>query len=245
VSQNRELLTRLLQIDRQNCQLTHSANLPSNIEYATLSHCWGSGENVKLTKSNLHVFESTIPRDELCKTFQDAIFIVSMLDVKYLWIDSLCIIQDDEEDWRKESVLMSMVYGNSYLNIAAVGASDGTQGCFFEDNPMRINNLRLEAAEDGKRKIYDCTPARIYQYCVSDTPLSSRAWALQERLLAPRTLHFSRAQMLWECNRGIVCESLPYQVPVPPTTLNSDWYLKNVICQVTGRKSFSFIQGLN
>lgn len=205
-------------------QLIHSVNLPTNTKYATLSHCWGSGENLKLTISVLHAFQSTSPYDELCKTFQDAIFIASSLEIEYLWIDSLCIIQDDEEDWRQEPLLMSMVYGNSYLNIAAAGASDGTQGCFFENDPKRVNRLQVETMQNGKRQLYDCIPTRIYRYCVSATPLSSRAWTLQERLLAPRNLHFSRAQILWECNRGIFCESLPYEVPLSLEVFHSDWY---------------------
>ncbi|TVY44704.1 hypothetical protein LOCC1_G004620 [Lachnellula occidentalis] len=234
-----KLPTRLLRIDRQNCQLTHSVNLPCNTKYATLSHCWGTGQNLKLTKSNLHAFENTIPWNELCKTFQDAIFIASKLDIDYLWIDSLCIIQDDGEDWRKESVLMSQVYGNSYLNIAAAGASDGSQGCFFEDNRMRVNRLQVETIENGKGKLFDCIPEGIYDYCVSNTPLSSRAWTLQERLLAPRTLHFSRAQILWECNRGISCESLPYQVWVPATIMDSDHYLKKSDLSASWKKLIS------
>ncbi|PMD22467.1 hypothetical protein NA56DRAFT_553236, partial [Hyaloscypha hepaticicola] len=65
-----------------------------------------------------------------CKIFEGAIFIARKLDLEYLWLDSLFIIPDDEEDRRRESALMSMVYGNSYFNIAAAGASEGTQGCF-------------------------------------------------------------------------------------------------------------------
>jgi hypothetical protein len=153
-----------------------------------------------------------------------AIFIASKLGLEYLWIDSLCIIQDDEDDWRQESALMSTVYGNSYLNIAAAGASDGSLGCFFENEPMRINKLQVATIKNGEKKFYACTPSRIYRHCVSSTPLALRAWALQECLLAPRTLHFSRAQLFWECNEGNVCESLPYQVP--RELLKSDWYLE-------------------
>ncbi|CZR67321.1 uncharacterized protein PAC_17220 [Phialocephala subalpina] len=219
-----KLPTRLLYIGRRNLRLRLSLSLPSDTRYATLSHCWGLGENLKLVKSNLKAFQRTIPRNQLCKTFQDAIFIASQLDLDYLWIDSLCIIQDDEEDWRQESALMGMVYGNSYLNIAAAGASDGSQGCFFQDNPMRINKVRVRITAADKNTFYDCVPASIYRHCIGTTPLSSRAWALQERLLAPRTLHFSRGQLFWECNEGYRCESLSY--PIPLKQNDSDWYLE-------------------
>jgi hypothetical protein len=79
-------------------------------------------------------FKIQISRDKFCKTFEDAIFITSILDLEYLWIDSLCIIQDDEDDWRQELALMSTVYGNSYLNIAAVGAFDGAKAASLKMN---------------------------------------------------------------------------------------------------------------
>jgi hypothetical protein len=223
-SHDYKLPTRLLHIGRGSLQLTLSVNLPSNTKYATLSHCWGSGENLKLTKSTMETFKRQLPRDKFCKTFEDVIFITSMLDLEYLWIDSLCIIQDYEDDWRQESALMSTVYGNSHLNIAAAGASDGSQGCFFENEPLRINRLRVSTIKNGEKGFHYCTPSRIYSHCVSSTPLASSAWALQERLLAPRTLHFSRAQLFWECNQGNSCVSLPYQVP--RDLLDSDWYLE-------------------
>lgn len=221
---DQKLPTRLLSIGGRNLRLILSLSLPSDSKYATLSHCWGSGENLKLLKSNLKAFQQTIPRNQLCKTFEDAILIASQLNLDYLWIDSLCIIQDDEEDWRQESALMSVVYGNSYLNIAAAGASDGSQGCFFHDNPMKINKVRGRTIVANKHKFYDCVPRFIYRHCIGDTALSSGAWALQERLLAPRTLHFSRAQLFWECNENYRCESLSY--PIPLTQNSSDWYLE-------------------
>jgi hypothetical protein len=120
---------------------------------------------------------------------------------------------------------MSTVYRNSYLNIAAAGAFNGSLGYFFcENESIKLNKLQAATSKDGKKKFYDCTLTRIYRHCVSSTTLASRAWALQESLLAPRTLHFSRAQLFWECNEGNLCESLPYQVP--QDLLDSDWYLE-------------------
>lgn len=113
--------------------------------------------NLKLSS-----FGTSIPRSSLCKAFQDAIRIALTLGIDYLWIDSLCIIQDDEDDWRQESLLISTVYGNFYLNIAAAGASDGSQGCFFENNPRKINKLQVGGqTRDGKNKRYDCIPTYI------------------------------------------------------------------------------------
>ncbi|KAH9211285.1 hypothetical protein DL95DRAFT_306385, partial [Leptodontidium sp. 2 PMI_412] len=79
---------------------------------------------------------SSIPWDQLSKTFQDAIRITLKLDIMYPWIDSLCIIQGSQDDWEREAGQMESVYRNSYLNIAATGASNGSTGCFFERSAL-------------------------------------------------------------------------------------------------------------
>lgn len=119
--------------------------------------------NLKLTNSNFQALGLTFHAADSVKAFQDAIRIALTLGIDYLWIDSLCIIQDDEDDWRQESLLISTVYGNFYLNIAATGASDGSQGCFFENNSRKkINKLQVGGqTRDGKNKRYDCIPTYI------------------------------------------------------------------------------------
>ncbi|KAH8654616.1 heterokaryon incompatibility, partial [Tricladium varicosporioides] len=87
--------------------------------YLTLSHCWGGGNNFKLQAGNLKHLKSEIPLDQLPRTFRDAMVITKVLGYRYLWIDSLCIIQDSEEDWAQEAGRMAQVYGNAILNLAA------------------------------------------------------------------------------------------------------------------------------
>jgi hypothetical protein len=87
---------------------------------------------LQLTKSNIDALHQEIPVDSLCKTFQDAIIVTQALGLGYLWIDSLCIIQDDEHDWDQESATMADVYGNAVVNIAATNAIDGSAGLFVE-----------------------------------------------------------------------------------------------------------------
>jgi hypothetical protein len=106
------------------------------------------------------------------------------------------------------------VYGSSYLNIAAAGATDGSQGCLFLGQDLeRVNAFRVKARIDGVKHIYNCAPVDLYEHCILKTPLAMRAWALQERLLSPRTLHFSRGQLFWECNEKVACESFPHHLP--------------------------------
>lgn len=187
-----ELPTRLLYIDRGELRLVALAQLLSHIRYATLSHCWGQHQPLKLLKSNIKCLESNVPHDFLCKTLKDSVAIASRVGLKHIWIDSLCIVQDDEEDWRKESVLMANIYGNFYLNIAAAGASNGGEGCFFQQG---VKELRLMTSEDGEVQFFDCVPKQLYKLCTLFTPLAQRGSALHERLLAPRTIHFGRFQL--------------------------------------------------
>lgn len=97
-----------------------------------MSHCWGGVAFNSLTKANFSSFREIIPVSTLSKTFQNAIYIARYIGIEYIWIDSLCIIQDDLEDWRRESSLMATVYGGSHINLAASGASNGNVGCFFK-----------------------------------------------------------------------------------------------------------------
>lgn len=97
------------------------------------------------------VFTFSISESELCQTFKDVISIPLSFDLKYLWIDLLCIIQDDMEDWAQNPSLMSGVYGNSYLNIAAAGATDGSQGCLFLGQDLeRVNAFQVRQGLVGR-----------------------------------------------------------------------------------------------
>ncbi|KAH8599532.1 heterokaryon incompatibility protein-domain-containing protein [Bisporella sp. PMI_857] len=86
--------------------------------YIALSHCWGSGRHFTTETSNISERMKGMTWGSLPKTFQDAISITRKLKIRYLWIDSLCILQDDSADWDKELSKMSDIYKNSYLTIA-------------------------------------------------------------------------------------------------------------------------------
>jgi hypothetical protein len=175
-------------------------------DYVTLSHCWGTLETLKLMKSNVQALSSTIPLHSLCKTFQDAVLVTSLLGYKYLWIDSMCIIQDDEDDWRKESALMSEVYGNAVVNLAATDAKDGSVGLFHQRVVARITKQYVQTKS---LQTYEIPDERLYFRCLDRSPLSRRAWVFQERYLARRTVHFSAEQIFCECRSHIACEGWP------------------------------------
>lgn len=209
--------TRLLYLDGENVRLFLSSPLKSTVRYATLSHCWGSLKVVQLTRRNMRYLINGLPVGALCKTFQDAVYITRTLGLRYLWIDSLCIVQDDPDDWKQESKLMSSIYSCSSINIAATSASDGNGGCFFNRDPGRVWRYRISTSVHGLQKYYECIEDGGWDACFLETPLARRAWVLQERLLAPRTLHFSQTQLFWECNFVTACEVFPDKFPIALT----------------------------
>jgi hypothetical protein len=195
-----------------NPHLCLSKDLPEETRYATLSHCWGKLATVMLTTQNIASFSKQIPYESLCKTFQDVIATVKRFGLKYVWIDSLCIIQDDDDDWSRESSLMVQVYGGSTLNIAATAGSDGNAGLFPPRNPLSIQKCYIEVFDDPVDQengaLYEVSRTGIYVREVAGSPLGQRAWCLQETFLAPRTLHFGK-ELVWECRESILSETCP------------------------------------
>ena len=203
-----QLPTRLIDLGSTPIRLVQSSNLTTKPRYATLSHCWGTHDFYKLKQDNLKDFMSVIPEKKLTKTFQDAMFIARSLGIRYLWIDSLCIIQGCDMDWRTESALMSSVYGGSTITIAAAGATDGTKGCFLKP-PSFISKVHLKLTTD---EVWDFAPSMFYSSVVQ-SPLACRAWAVQERFISPRTLHFSKTGLFWECRHCDASEPFPEGSP--------------------------------
>lgn len=137
----KRLPTRLIQVIRIpgavkntkiQAKLCQGSDLPNDTPYATLSHCWGRTKFLTLTKDNLDQMTRDISVAELPRVFQDAMRVTLELGLFYLWIDSLCIIQDCEnlEDWKLEAPRMGDVYGQATFGIAATGFADGQAGLF-------------------------------------------------------------------------------------------------------------------
>ncbi|KAF8859341.1 HET-domain-containing protein [Acephala macrosclerotiorum] len=217
--------TRLLVLDRSNTtdgrndhyqqtvRLVETADWAKGVErveYATLSHCWGGIDFLKLTTRMLDTFKTSVPFDLLTRTFRDAINVTLDLGLRYIWIDSLCIIQDSVQDWDIEAGRMSSVYGGSSINIAASGARDGSEGLFLKP-PNFIGGAYFPPSFITAP--YAVALFGLYSSGIPNTHLASRAWAFQERLLSPRTLHFGKTELFWECRTHDACESFPNVFP--------------------------------
>jgi hypothetical protein len=149
--------------------------------------------------------------DTLPRTVQEAIYVAQCTDISYLWVDSLCIVQDDVEDWRHEGSRIPTVFGGSSLNIAATGARDSLEGCFF-DRPENFV-CRANVLTKGLASPHDFVSDDYLSEVLRDQPLSTRAWTLQERLLPPRNLHFTKTEVYWECNHYSASETFPAGIP--------------------------------
>lgn len=173
-------------------------------EWATLSHCWGRTVTTTLTLATLQDQEQGISIGTLPKNFQDAISITRMLGVRYLWIDSLCIIQDSDEDWLKESAEMGEIYKKSFITIAATNAENSAIE-FLRDRIAEVD-CSLELSTGIEIQVW--IRPRIEWYCFAEIggPLAKRAWVLQERLLARRILYFGKQQIMWQCNSKTLAE---------------------------------------
>jgi hypothetical protein len=179
--------------------------------YLTLSHCWGKAQLKVLTKDTEAELRAGISTQTLPKTFRDAIYVCSQLEQQYLWIDSLCIRQDDATDWDTESAQMHVVYANAISNIAATGAVDSSVGLFFDRNPLAHQPFRISTGTAGKEK-WLCLPDWS-EYTVSQSPLNRRSWVVQERLLSCRIMHFTSVGVYWDCNESKASELYPTHGP--------------------------------
>ncbi|KAK2035339.1 heterokaryon incompatibility protein [Colletotrichum zoysiae] len=207
-----KLPTRLIDVtrpgDRAGVRLVETAGKTGT--YMCLSHCWGKIKINSITrKDNLKRRLSLIPWALLPPSFQHAVEMTRKLGVRYLWIDSLCIIQDDKEDWEREAAQMVNVYRNSYATIAVSWSQDSQGGCYSRTIPslcFRMTKpggdvftiaLGIGAKRDGTREY-----AKVQAYF----PLFNRAWCLQERLLSRRVIHFNYGEMAFDCGDGYSCE---------------------------------------
>ncbi|KAI1374788.1 HET-domain-containing protein [Hypoxylon crocopeplum] len=199
--------------------------------YMCLSHCWGQERPLMTTTRTLSSFTDQIPWSTIPTTFKDAISFARKLAIQYIWIDSLCIIQDSPEDWAAESSKMADIYRNSYVTIAATASKDSTGGLNPGGTRQQATSLKGRTALDKPFSIQcyyamapqtpagEGTPNRVIQHPIPSIsaledfgetiplfPLLTRGWVFQERLLSPRFLHFGRDELLWDCRETMLCE---------------------------------------
>jgi hypothetical protein len=273
------LPTRVIRVGSEHIDPVLHISGTDQGRYVTLSHCWGSSQLLTTTIATLEKRKQGVPMTSLPKTFQDAISTTRRLGLEYIWIDSLCIVQDSAEDWARESANMAAIYSGAVVCIAADAAQSSADGCFgpFLHGPRRNLSVAIPCVNDQglacevyarevqsrdnlsrhcEHQSQDCAPL----------PLSLRGWVrkpplqhnrfvhtaahclwitltscstyfrqhfdslffgiadlsfalqasmlisevtcrvLQERLLAPRILHYGFHELSWECWTKLRCE---------------------------------------
>ncbi|KAF7509107.1 hypothetical protein GJ744_008334 [Endocarpon pusillum] len=210
---------RLLQVEKNSrwSKVIETASHLSDksVDYLALSHPWGkaSSTNVhfKSDKDNIKKRMTRIRDAELPLTFRDAVEMARKLEVQYIWIDSICILQKtdtDPGDFQEEAKSMESIYASAYCVISASSA-EGMNSGFWSDERLKGTAIQLPQAGKGDLPAtYLCDTIDDFQGDVLDGPLNERGWALQERALARRTIFFTKTQTYWECGQGIRCETL-------------------------------------
>lgn len=171
----------------------------ANLEYATLSHCWGQTKHITTESDTRKRREAGIAFSELNRTFQDAVLVTRALELRYLWIDSLCIIQDSAVDWQRESSLMGSVYNGGVINIVADAAEDGDQGFLSKRS---LSSFPYSLPGEKSRGTLFMKPSKRERWIEYSGNLRRWAWVLQEYTLSACSIRYNMNGLVWECRCG-------------------------------------------
>lgn len=202
--------------------------------YLALSYCWGkvvssnpASTKFSLTKGTVQAYIQALPHDDLPKTIRDAIEVTRRLGFRYLWVDSVCIVQDSEGDWQRESRNMGRIFQNATCVIAATAAENNTEGLFSRNySDVMVNGsdvlqksiIRTPCRSQGRimgqmcvaqmsRLPWPCINLKSFQQEMEQSSWHQRAWVVQERILARRILHFGQTQLFFECQYETMAEA--------------------------------------
>lgn len=153
----------------------------------------------------MNAHKKGIGLEMLPATFRHAIQITRDLGFQYLWIDSICIIQGPDGDFNEMAKRMEDVFSRAYCVLAASSAKGQTDGFL---RPREQRSYHAIPCKGRDSPVYLCEFVDNFQEDVLESHLNQRAWVLQERALARRTIFFTDRQTYWECGDGIQCETL-------------------------------------
>ncbi|KAK1830993.1 heterokaryon incompatibility protein-domain-containing protein, partial [Podospora conica] len=196
-------------------------------QYAALSYCWGSPEELsrhpplRATAAVVPALRNGIDANQLPRTIEQAVTVCVHLGIQYIWVDALCILQDDPADWEKESTKMATIYSEAMVTIIAASSTSCHSGFLDMDmggtvldvpqtSDSSVNMVRRLASNRGFHKdIFGPTPDR------AQDPIDSRGWTLQEQVLSTRYIKFTENDVQWECrcNMSCLCTQRPRLSP--------------------------------
>lgn len=208
--------------------------------YVAFSHCWGSllesgaGMYTRTLRNNLNEMQRGIASNLLPKNFQDAILTVRKLQLRYLWIDALCIIQDDPADWAREAAKMNEIYGSAYLTIAATSAISSIEGFLQRSQEMACSipiygDTRIEPAFYlTLTEMLGGGNQGSWMDSIETARWNTRGWTFQERLLSKRVLHFTARKIFWECRMTDASEE---NEPPRGPSYRTPWLREECYCE--------------
>lgn len=228
--------SRLIQIPsdpRDGVFLRPRPDIPGGTRYAALSYCWGKRQAwpaCRTSRWNLASQMYGISWTTLPATIQDAIEATRKLGLEYIWIDCICIIQDDEKDWQVESMQMATVYTHAHVTLSAALPLDTRTGIFSTRDAESLSHILTIRYRGDEYPIYAfhvpqesgrIEPrllANIWRGSLErslEYPMFNRAWTFQERLASRRVLLFGKEELIMECASGCVFEESLYRLQPP------------------------------
>ena len=208
-----QLPTRVIDIgkpDSDHSTVKLCSRKGERYKFAALCYCWSEQPTITTTKSTLEDRLAGIKVASCPKAFQDAITITRRLGLRYLWIDALCIIQDDESDWNTETSRMHIIFGSAFCTIASTWSDSSEKGIFSTRSssdsavPKYVNLSRTKGRTRHKIN---------HNFRIARSPLLTRGWALQEHILCRRVIHYDTDEIRLECKKGARCECSGQQIP--------------------------------
>ncbi|OBR11875.1 Heterokaryon incompatibility protein [Colletotrichum higginsianum IMI 349063] len=217
-----ELLENLKFIDLENKAVVVSSRSGVRVtEYATLSYVWGLGRQLTLSHETLTEFSSKgslkLNRPDLPKTVRDAMILVKSLGIRYIWIDSLCIVQNDPSEMQRILPMMDRIYGNSVLNVCAAAGDGSNYGI-----PGSPASPRAAWQPIVHYAGFELVATKTVEGLIENTAWNSRAWTFQERMLSKRSMIFVENRVFFQCREATWSEE------VFSEALASSWTLEMV-----------------
>ncbi|KAJ2992635.1 hypothetical protein NUW58_g2099 [Xylaria curta] len=206
--------TRLLQATVVNgtieLRIVEPAEATLTGPYITLSHSWGGQQPLQLTTENIEEFKKSVPLERVPSLYMDCINAALGLNIRYIWIDSLCIMQDSREDWRQESAIMSFVYQNGLFNVEAIFSKNCHYSMFASRDPLLLfpHIVQAEKRNQSRHEMWTENDDEYWASggFVEEEFLYGRGWVLQERILAVRSVMFTRKQIFYRCAEEFTSE---------------------------------------
>ncbi|KAI0877204.1 heterokaryon incompatibility protein-domain-containing protein [Hypoxylon argillaceum] len=216
-----------------------SPNHGLHVRYLCLSYCWCAPQRVVALKANVNTLQEAIPVDELGQTIRDAIETTRRLGFRYLWVDALCIVQDDDKEKLREIKKMSYIYKNATAIISAASASAHTQGFLRPVREFSYPSFDFQfsmPSSDGNGNVAaNMTFAPVFSKFEPQHPLDKRAWTFQEMELPRRRIIFSTVEVLVACHKYEHASLPGRRSLVTYSSYRPCWFRKNVLSYLERR----------